>query len=114
MQILKWLGILLDTHFSQLILTPSCHAIISKLKDTVLEEIQFCRHATWLAGELRHFATAPAGDLKGAPNDSSNYYLGGNASNTPKKRKFSSTSSLEEFPNIGQYRLEIIPLFKIK
>eukprot|EP00026_Physarum_polycephalum_P002387 Phypoly_transcript_02393.p1 GENE.Phypoly_transcript_02393~~Phypoly_transcript_02393.p1 ORF type:complete len:765 (+),score=85.20 Phypoly_transcript_02393:26-2296(+) len=95
---LSWLSMVIDTHFTQLILTSECHTVMRMLCDVVHAEAQYCQDASKLMGELQQFCES---EKSGNSGNSAN-------SGTNRKRKPRPTSSNE---NIGQYKLETVSLW---
>lgn len=95
---------IVDTHFAQLILTPECHPLLHAIHAVLSLEVSYSQHAALLAGELKQFHN-PTLESEISNNSSS-----ATKNANTKKRRFSSTPSLNE--NIGQYRLEVVSLFQ--
>ena len=51
-QTAEWLSLLIDSHFSTLILTPSAHPLLGSLRAALTDHLSICRSASALKGFL--------------------------------------------------------------
>jgi hypothetical protein len=99
--VLSWLTMILDTHFTQLILTPECHTLMRSLGQLVNAEAQYCHDACKLSGELQHFHDMSINPLSGPSS-------GIPDASSARRRSVPHINSTE---NIGQYKLETVSLW---
>jgi len=54
-QVVDWIGLLMDVHFTQVILTPETHGLLETLRWAVSDHINLCDSIEGIKGYLRMF-----------------------------------------------------------
>jgi len=70
--IVEWLGLLLDSHFSALILLPDAHPLLRSVRIALMDHLSICRSSSSLKGFLTAIAQRNA--LVSRP-DTGDYYI---------------------------------------
>lgn len=57
-QVIDWVALMLDAHFSQLILTKESHSLLKETQEIVLKQLEACERIETLKGQLEYFMYA--------------------------------------------------------